>query len=132
MKPNSNPIEEVDKELHERFRAMVGALIYLMVLTRPDIAYAVGAVSQHMSNPNEEHETACLRIFRYLKGTQNYSLKYFKANHGFNHSDLKGDADVSFNHSKGLFGVVDSNFMGDFNCKSVTGYIFFSQNGIIC
>jgi ATP-binding cassette subfamily B (MDR/TAP) protein 1 len=30
-------------------------LMYAMVLTRPDIAYAVGVVSRFMTNPSQAH-----------------------------------------------------------------------------
>ena len=50
-----------------RYQRLVGKLIYLSH-TRPDIAYAVGVVSQFMHAPQEEHWEAVLRIIRYLKG----------------------------------------------------------------
>ena len=52
----------------ERYQRLVGKLIYL-AHTRPDIAYAVGVVSQFMHNPQEDHMEAVMRIIRYLKGT---------------------------------------------------------------
>ena len=51
----------------EQYQRLVGKLIYL-AHTRPDIAYAVGVVSQFMHNPQEEHLDAAMRIVRYLKG----------------------------------------------------------------
>ena len=47
----------------------VRSLMYAMVTTRPDIAYAVGKISQYMTNPGREHWNAVKRIMRYLKGT---------------------------------------------------------------
>ena len=38
-----------------RYQSAVGSLMYAMVCTRPDIAYAVGVVSWFMSNPGEAH-----------------------------------------------------------------------------
>ncbi|KAE8709757.1 Protein farnesyltransferase/geranylgeranyltransferase type-1 subunit alpha [Hibiscus syriacus] len=55
----------VNKESYQR---LVGKLIYLS-LTRPDIAYSVSIVSQHMSDPREEHLEAVNRILRFLKFT---------------------------------------------------------------
>ncbi|XP_072054159.1 uncharacterized mitochondrial protein AtMg00810-like [Arachis hypogaea] len=51
----------------ERYQRLVGKLIYLSH-TRPDIAYAVGIVSQFMHKPQEDHMEAAMRIVRYLKG----------------------------------------------------------------
>ena len=51
-----------------RYQRLVGKLIYLSH-TRPDISFAVSAVSQFMNNPTEEHMQAVYRILRYLKLT---------------------------------------------------------------
>ncbi|GMJ06483.1 cysteine-rich RLK (RECEPTOR-like protein kinase) 8 [Hibiscus trionum] len=64
----------VDKE---RFQRLVGKLIYLS-LTRPDIAFPVNVISQHMTNPNEKHMTAANRILRYLKKTPEHGLLFKK------------------------------------------------------
>ena len=37
-----------------RFRQIVGSLIYLTI-TRPDLSYPVGVISQFMARPTEEH-----------------------------------------------------------------------------
>jgi hypothetical protein len=50
------------------YRQLVGSLVYLIV-TRPDISYAVHIVSQFMAAPRSLHYAAVLRILRYLKGT---------------------------------------------------------------
>ena len=50
------------------YRQLVGSLIYLIV-TRPDIFYAVHVVSQFMATLTSPHYTVVLRILRYLKGT---------------------------------------------------------------
>ena len=54
---------------------MVGKLIYLTV-TRPDITYAVGVVSQYMHAPRHPHYTAIYRILHYLKGAPGRGLLY--------------------------------------------------------
>ncbi|KAL4347719.1 hypothetical protein GQ457_17G012390 [Hibiscus cannabinus] len=64
----------VDKN---RFQRLVGKLIYLS-LTRPNIAFPVNVISQHMTNPNEEHMAAATRILRYLKGTPGHGLMFKK------------------------------------------------------
>jgi hypothetical protein len=67
-------VTQEEKSFHNLYQSMVGSLMYLMVATRPDLAYAVGAVSQFASGPDEEHLSAVKRILRYVKGTANYKL----------------------------------------------------------
>ena len=48
--------------------------------TRPNIAFAVGIVSQFMHEPNEEHMNAMVRIPRYLIGASGKGLLFSKIN----------------------------------------------------
>lgn len=68
--------DEDNKEKKFPYREAVGALAYLMTGTRPDIAYAVGVVSRKLENPTEADWLRVKRIFRYLKGTISYGIRY--------------------------------------------------------
>ena len=57
------------------YRRIVGSLIY-MTITRPDLSYAVGLVSQFMQAPRKPHLDAARRILRYVKSTLQYGLFY--------------------------------------------------------
>nr|KAJ0192903.1 hypothetical protein LSAT_V11C800431030 [Lactuca sativa] len=69
----------------------IGCLIYAMISTRLDIAYAVGRLSRYTSNPHSHHWQAVSRVFKYLKGTMNYGLTY----NGYP-SVLEGYSDASW------------------------------------
>ena len=57
------------------YRSLIGGLMYALV-TRPDIATAVSKAARFMQNPTEAHMHAAQRILRYLRTTQDKSLKY--------------------------------------------------------
>ena len=57
--------------------------MYAILGTQPDITYAVGAVSLYNSNPRRQHWNAVKRIFRYLKGTMDFTLEYKDSNNTF-------------------------------------------------
>lgn len=50
--------------------------MYAMTSTRPDIAFAVGKLSRHTSNPSLSHWQAIRRALKYLKKTIDYGLTY--------------------------------------------------------
>ncbi|XP_020698613.1 uncharacterized protein LOC110111192 [Dendrobium catenatum] len=54
------------------FRQLAGSLQFL-TSTRPDIAFAVNKLCEHMHNPLLLHFQLLKRVLRYLKGTSHYS-----------------------------------------------------------
>jgi hypothetical protein len=58
------------------YLSAVGALMYLAVTTRPDIAYAVGVLARFSANPGVVHWKAVKHLFRYVKGTVDLKLTY--------------------------------------------------------
>jgi hypothetical protein len=74
-KPISSPMEQNVKlsanegdlvEDTTMYRRIVGNLIY-MTITRPNLSYVVGVVSQFMQTPPKPHLDAVRRILRYIK-----------------------------------------------------------------
>jgi len=59
------------------YRHIVGALQYV-TLTRPEIAYLVNQLCQHLHAPTSAHFTAAKRVLRYLKGSVDHGLQYSK------------------------------------------------------
>ena len=125
-KPVSTPLEPGRKfvKLQEnetpvdvqRYQMAIGCLTYAATATRPDIAAAVGVLSQFMSNPSKEHWQGIKRIFRYIKGTVNYGL-VFKSSSKMNSS---------------LYGYSDADWGGDLSTrKSTSGYLFKLCSGIV-
>ncbi|GKA02168.1 ribonuclease H-like domain-containing protein [Tanacetum coccineum] len=60
------------------YQKIVGKLIYLCN-TRPDIAYSVHCLSQHMHSPLQSHFEAAIRVLRYLKSAPGADIIYTKS-----------------------------------------------------
>jgi len=98
------------------YQQAIGSLLYAALLTRPDIAYTVNTLAKYSSNPGPEHIKAVKRIFRYLKGSLDYTITY------------------NGNTTNSLYtkGYTDADYAGDKDeYKSTTGYIFYLANGPI-
>ena len=50
--------------------------MYLVNHIRPNIAYAISRISLYTSNPSRIYRITFERVFRYLKGTILYCLKF--------------------------------------------------------
>lgn len=62
------------------YQRLVGKLI-IKTLTRPDLAFVVGVVSQFMHAPRAPHLGAVFRIFRYLKSAPGRGILYAPNGH---------------------------------------------------
>jgi len=66
----------INLELQTQFQMLIGSLLYLMLRTRPDIAYAVTQMARQSANPTQEHLEKALHICQYLISTRDYLLVY--------------------------------------------------------
>ena len=77
------------------YQRIVGKLIYLTI-TRPDIAFAVSLISQHMHSPSSVHMKLVTRVLRYLKGSAGRGIHMNRHDHheilGYTDADWAGNA----------------------------------------
>lgn len=87
-----------------------------MILTRPDILYAVSVVSRFIVNSSYKYWRVVQWIMRYLRGTMDFGLMY----------------GGSKEEECALVGYVDFDFIGDLDKrKSQIGYLFTLGGGIV-
>jgi len=95
------------------YRHIVGSLIY-MTITRPNLSYAVGAVSQFMQTPRKPHLDAVRRIVRYIKHTLQCGIFY----------ETKSQLQVH--------GYTDVDWAGNvLDRRSTSGFMFSFGNGVV-
>ncbi|MBW0519954.1 hypothetical protein O181_059669 [Austropuccinia psidii MF-1] len=70
-----NEVKEFEK-LNLIHRSAIGSLSYISMATRPDISYAVSALSQFLEKPGINHWKAFMHVLRYLRGTSNVCVIY--------------------------------------------------------
>ena len=94
------------------YRELVGALLYLSTVSRPDISFSVSVLARSMHAYSEVHWMAAKNVLRYLKGTLGYAICY--------------DGCTS------IAGFTDSDWAGDiYTRKSTNGYIFKAGNAAV-
>ena len=75
-KHSPNTQKELEAMRDIPYISAVGSLLYLAIMTRPDIAYTVSNLARFNSNPGMKHWQAVKWLFRYLKGTMDLKLVY--------------------------------------------------------
>ena len=108
-----------DEENDSRFditlyQQAIGCLTYAAITTRPDIAAAVGILSQYMSAPSYDHWSGVKRVLRYIKGTLQHGIIF------------------STNNTNDLIGHSDADWAGDSDTRrSTSGYTFHLGQSLI-
>ena len=110
-------MELLNEENALEYRATVGVLMYLMICTRPDLAFTISRLSKFSSRPGTKHAIAVKRVLRYLVGTQDLGISFVVPN-------------LSANPQ--LYGYSDSDFAADLNNRrSTSGFVFLLNGGPI-
>lgn len=95
------------------YQQLIGSLMYLAVLTRPDISFSVSYLSQFNNCFSEVHWTHAKRILKYLQKTKSYGLVYTRDN-----NNLEGFVDADWGSNS-----IDR--------KSYTGFCFKLSGAVI-
>jgi hypothetical protein len=103
--------EDIASMKHFPYQSLIGTLMYAMLGTRPDIAYAVGSLSRFSSNPGKTHWDQALHVLGYLSQTRHYCLEF----------DGSDDDELT----SLIIGYSDSDWAGDVDTRRSTGgYVF--------
>jgi hypothetical protein len=90
----------------------VGKWMYLGIQTRPDIAFALGRLSQYLSDPADFHMAALKKLSRYIRSSQRLGITFTK----------EGE--------RTLMGYSDSDYAMDKTSRiSILGNVFFLAGG---
>ena len=75
--PVSGSIEEERMaSKHDEYMSMVGAILWIANVTRPELAFAASQLARFVSNPGEAHHAAAVRVLYYLHGSAQRGLVF--------------------------------------------------------
>lgn len=96
------------------YREAVGSLMYLAIVSRPDIMFAVSLVSRYLDCYDNTHWNVVKKILKYIKETKEFGLYYSKLKNniveGYSDSDYATDTDTR---------------------RSTSGYVFMKNGAAI-
>lgn len=102
-----------DGALDREYMCAVGCLLYAVMTTRPDMAFAVQRLGRHVQASGDDHWRAVKRALRYLKGTRTLGLKYI-------------------NSMGALLCFCDADYGEDLDTRrSTTAYVFMLSGGAV-
>ncbi|KAI1007124.1 hypothetical protein K3495_g1100 [Podosphaera aphanis] len=90
---NFRPVTLEDTQINvTEYQQAIGSITYAIILTRPDIAFVLGKLSQSMSDPAKHHGQALKYLLRYLKSTVKQKIHY-GPDGAYKHFFIYSDAD---------------------------------------
>lgn len=114
---SSKSNEEILEMQNIPYISTIGSLMYLAIMTHPNIAYSVCLLARFNANPGMAHWKAVKHLFRYLQGTKSMRLEYGP--------DLSLGSDMFITYT-------DANYGGDKDCgKSTLGYVVRLGSGAV-
>jgi hypothetical protein len=101
------------------YAGLVGALLYLAVNTRPDIAATVNKLAKFMSCPTMEHWQVAMHLTGYLRNTMNYGLHLGRNDEcvAYCDADYASDLDHRRSHTGWCFIVYGSVVAWQSRCQ---------------
>jgi hypothetical protein len=109
--------EEKAKMADSGYRELLGSLLWIARVDRPDIQAAISILARFASNPSERHLKALRGVLRYLSATKELGTCFTKV-------DPRAFKLVAYS---------DSDWAGDKDTRhSTTGYVLFLGNSPVC
>jgi len=114
LSPNSKSVSSVQltQSQSSLYREMIGSLMYLAVMTRPDITFPISILSRYLESASITHLKAASRVFRYLSGTRGLVLK------------LGGEKPL-------VHGYSDADWASQPDRHSMSGFVYFLGMGAV-
>ncbi|KAL2137689.1 hypothetical protein VTI28DRAFT_8559 [Corynascus sepedonium] len=106
LKPYDGIATKLEITMYQR---KVGSILYIAVMTRPDIAFATSRLARFLTNPGPKHHVAVDRVILYLKGTSHLGLQFggeddFRSSSDASYADNTLDRKSSQAYAMKLFG----------------------------
>jgi transposase InsO family protein len=121
--PTVKPAEPLLVDGKHTYASVVGAIMYAMLGTRPDLAFAIGQLTRFNSNPGPQHVAVLKRVLRYLRSSIDFELTY-----GAGSSGSSGSSDAKL----AVFGYCDSDWGASIDDRrSVSGSVFSIAGGAV-
>ena len=108
----------LDTNVHD-FGSLIGSVMFLMIVSRPDIATSVSLWARALHAPTMRHWNGAKRILRYLKHTFDMGIVYYRK--GYFEDDK--DSDVI-----SLVGLADASEPDNLTSRAQSGWLYLFNN----
>jgi hypothetical protein len=120
IEPNKQfrkPTNDIDIIKDVPYRELVGSLLYIMMVFRPDLSYVTNILSRFLDCPTAELWKTAVKTLHYLRSTKELGIMFGNVNHKYANKLLEfSDSDWGSDHDTG---------------RSTSGYVIMFNGGPI-
>jgi hypothetical protein len=69
-------VTNVDHALVFQYQQKMGSILYVAIMTRPDVAFLVSRLARFNQNPTSEHHDAVNQVIHFLYGMKHMAIYY--------------------------------------------------------
>ena len=70
------------KMIHPQYRAIIGQLLWVSIISRPDISFAVSYLARFCASGSQEHFDCAVNVVSYLEATKDKTITYHRESSG--------------------------------------------------
>ena len=122
------PQREVEKSEFD-FLSILGSVLHINCLTRPDISFAVSNLTRHASCPGHAHVRALKHLVRYLYDTRHIGVTYSRGQGGCEPGLFQGGVHPNTTPDNHMVAFADSDYAMDVTRRSTSGLVIMLNNG---
>ena len=114
-----------DEEIEPKYQSLIGKLMWLTVLTRPDIAFTTAYLSRFASKGGKMHMEHAIGVLKYLSRTTDYRITYTSGHDDGLTNLIQSQSNFSQSLPE-LLGFTDSSYGGE---RPPAGYLISFYGG---
>jgi histone deacetylase 1/2 len=119
---------EVPKEEFD-YLSILGSVLHINMLTRPDISYAVSNLTRHASTPGRVHVRALKHLVRYLYDTRTIGITYHRNATTSGLEIHTGGVHPNTTATNHLQVFCDADYAMDYTRRSTSGMVIMLNGG---
>ena len=113
------------------YLSILGSVLHINMLTRPDISFAVNSLTRHASCPGLAHAKALQRLVKYLYDTRHLGVTYYRDGQNCHPEVFESGMHPLTTPNNHMELFADSDYAQDYTRRSTSGMVVMLNGGPI-
>ena len=111
------------------YLSILGSVLHINMLTRPEISFAVNSLTRHASCPGLAHAKALRRLVKYLYDTRHLGVTYYRDHQNCHPEVFESGMHLLTTPNNHMELFADSDYAQDYTRRSTSGMVVMLNGG---